>query len=623
MVATVPCKEVLDETIHAALETVLNSQNSEGFWSDCFDTGAMPNAQTAIALYLLGVADAEWTNSLLSQIMSTQRCDGSWSVYPTGEGDLSTTVECYYALQLYGYWDGYKERRSLAEDFILRSGGLKQCRNLTKMFLALGGEISWNWLPSPRLYLLLFSSWFPVGIRDIVTFTRLHVAPMLLLSSMKFVSDKRSEPVLKNLMWTTELHVETLTERRSLSPRMYRPLFRCLKWVLERREADGTVAGYHSSTLLVIFTLRAFGYEENHPDIQNMIHAMRKSLYVSEEAGYGHQQTCDAHVWNTALAVKAILATEELQPIAVENAVCYLASKQQRNFGEWFLKNPRQPGGWAFSSNNTIHPDIDDTVACLEALYPYRMQFEKSWWLGVNWLLGMQNKDGGWSAFDKNCNKRWLEWIPANDMKRTMCDPSTPDISGRVVEFLILHHILPIQDQKILRALRWIRKHQESDGSWFGRWGTTYIYGTWCAVKALVAAEVSSCDDSLRRAKEWLLTIQHIDGSFGESCQSDIQGRFVPLEDGLPTQTAWGLETLLYLYKCEEVRTEKRRIWMACEKATHWLLTHSHNHTWIEEMPTGSAFPGVLHIRYHIYPKVWPLIALSHYRVVASLKGGE
>ncbi|KPV45671.1 hypothetical protein AN477_01820 [Alicyclobacillus ferrooxydans] len=614
----------MDAIIQTALQQLFKSQTPQGVWIDCFDTGAMPNAQTSIALYLLGVSDTDWTNLLLRQILATQRSDGAWSIYPTGQGDLSTTVECYYALQLYGYWDGYDDRQRLAEAFIRQSGGLKKCRNLTKVFLALGGEISWSWLPSPKIYLLLFSKWFPVGIWDIVTFTRLHVAPMLLLSSLKFVSDKPKNSVLTNLMVKSQHYTEKHDVSKQLSPKAHRRLYRCLKWVLERRESDGTVAGYHSSTLLVIFALRAFGYGVDHPDIQNMIHALRRALYLEQETGYCHQQTCDAHIWNTALAVNAISATGvRLQTKAVERAIQYLASKQQRNVGEWFLKNPRQPGGWAFSSNNTIHPDIDDTVACLEALYPYREQFEKSWWIGVNWLLGMQNNDGGWSAFDKNCNRRWLEWIPANDMKRTMCDPSTPDITGRVVEFLIRNHVLPLDDRKIVRALRWIHKHQESDGSWFGRWGTTYIYGTWCAVKALVAAEVASSDHSLSRAKEWLFTIQHLDGSFGESCQSDIQGRFVPVSFGLPSQTAWGLDSLLYLFECEEMAREKEKIWLACEKAVGWLLAHFNGQTWTEDLPTGSAFPGALHIRYHIYPKVWPLIALSHYRSLALTKGGE
>ncbi len=327
------------------------------------------------------------------------------------------------------------------------------------------------------------------------------------------------------------------------------------------------------------------------------------------------------------MAVKSLqICGRSPQSSTIRKAAKYLISKQHHTVGEWVIKNPSQPGGWAFSSNNTTHPDIDDTVACLEALFPFRAEYEQSWWKGVDWLLGMQNRDGGWSAFEKDCNKRWLEWIPANDMKRTMYDPSTPDITGRVVEFLIRYRVLSLNCEKIERAIQWLRRHQETDGSWFGRWGTTYIYGTWCAVKALVAAEISSRDRTMQKAKEWLLGIQHTDGSFGESCQSDLQGRFVPLPEGLPTQTAWGLDTLLYLFEIEESRTERQRLQSACDRAANWLLRSADNGIWYEEMPTGSAFPGALHIRYHIYPRVWPLIALNHYRSASSLfalKGGE
>lgn len=622
-------KNALAHTAHKAVKRLIDSQSMRGCWTDCFDTGSMPDAQTAIYLHLLGVDDPEWTKPLLSRVLSTQRADGSWGVYPGDEGDLSTSVECYYALQLYGRWDNYIERKRLATQFIHRNGGLKRCRNLTKMVLAIGGEIPWSWLPLPKLYLLLFANWSPIAIWDIVMFTRLHIPPMLVLSTLEYVENGDLVPVLGDLIPKRQYYSlrRKARHRRQPSLTTLHRFFRCLTWMLDKREEDGTAAGYHSSTFLVIFALRALGYDQSHPEVQQMLQSLRRSLYVDPETKYCHQQTCDAHVWNTALAVKALLTSgtaPQSQP--VRKAIQYLVSKQHFTAGEWVMKNPSQPGGWAFSSNNTTHPDMDDTVACLEAMFPLRVEYESSWWKGLNWLIGMQNQDGGWSAFEKDCNKRWLEWMPANDMKRAMYDPSTPDITGRVVEFLLRHQVLPLDDTKIHRAIHWLRKHQETDGSWFGRWGTTYIYGTWCVVKALVAAEISSQDQMLQRAKEWLLRIQRTDGGFGESCQSDLQGRFVPLGEGLPTQTAWGLDTLLYLFEVEESHHERFRLSRACQKAANWLLKNADDGTWHEEMPTGSAFPGALHIRYHIYPKVWPLIALNHYQSVEflpGLKGGE
>ncbi|WP_081411728.1 hypothetical protein [Alicyclobacillus herbarius] len=253
----------LDFTIHLAAKRLMESQNAGGFWSDCFDTGAMPDAQTAICLYLLGVDDPEWTSSLLSRILSTQRQDGSWGVYPEDGGDLSTSVECYYALQLYGWWRNHTEEQRLAQEFILRRGGMKRCRNLTKTILAIGGEIPWSWLPSPRLYLLLFSDWFPISIWDVVTFTRLHIVPMLILSSFRYVAKGATTRVLDGLLTPRQRRFALSRNQadggRQPSSTMLRRLSRCIHWMMDKREEDGTAAGYHSSTFLVIFALCALG----------------------------------------------------------------------------------------------------------------------------------------------------------------------------------------------------------------------------------------------------------------------------------------------------------------------------------------------------------------------------
>ncbi|MFD1676755.1 prenyltransferase/squalene oxidase repeat-containing protein [Alicyclobacillus fodiniaquatilis] len=613
----------LDATIRMAVNRLRDGQHVTGCWTDCFDTGVMPDAQTVICLYLLGVDDDDWITILLQRLLEAQRPDGTWGVYPGDEGDLSTTVECYYALQLHGAWSGLPERQAQAKQFILRQGGLKRCRNLTKVILAIGGEIPWRWLPSPRVYSLLFSQRFPVSIFDMVTFTRLHVAPMLLLSSCQFVAAPADGRMLADLMsghlWGRRLQS---FDKRGARRRLSRRMSHCLAWMLAEREADGTTAGYHSSTFLTIFAMQALGFEVGHREIQSAIQAMRKNLYRSPDAAYVHQQTCNAHVWNTALAVRALLvAGEDVQSSVVQKAVQYLLTKQQH--GQQIVRL----GGWAFSSNNTQHPDTDDTIACLEALCLASMTQSAAWSQGITWLLGMQNRDGGWSAFEKDANKRWMEWIPANDMRRAMHDPSTPDITGRVLEFLLRYRVLSVDDPIVRLALQWLHRHQEADGSWFGRWGTTYIYGTWCAVKALLCAQVQSSAPSIAKARAWILRIQHDDGGFGESCQSDLHGHFVPLAASLPTQTAWGLDLLLYLYEAEMDSRMQDELWRACSKAANWLVTHAKAGMWEEEMPTGSAFPGALHIRYHIYPKIWSVVALKHYQTLRQrrfrLKGGE
>lgn len=626
----------LTSLIDVVASRLSNSQNPAGYWSECFDTGHMPNAQTVIYLHFLGIDDAAWTTPLLTEILKSQRIDGSWGLYPLDDGDLSTSVECYYALELYGWWQSVPTMKTLAQSYILNHGGLKKCRNLTKVMLAIGGEIPWKWLPAPKFYLHLFAKTPLIAIWDLVAFTRLHVPPMLVLAASLYVENKGKSPVLGNLIRTRRPNFLQREARMFNKPSARRhvllrtdAMFRCIEWMKGTREVDGTVGGYHTSSFLVLFALRAIGYAKNHREILSVIDKIRQTLFHDAETDYWHQQTCDAHVWNTALAMKALRLTEHhptRTSIELQKAEEYLVSKQQHLIGEWALKNVNPPGGWGFSSSNSRHPDVDDTVACLEALFPSRSRYSSTWWSGVHWLLGMQNRDGGWSAFEKDCDRRWLEWLPANDMKRAMIDPSTPDITGRVVEFLLNHQVLPENDETIVRAVKWLRKHQESDGSWFGRWGTTYIYGTWCVVKALSVCRMPSDDKSIRKSKQWLMSVQHPDGSFGESCLSDLQGKFIPLQVGVPSQTAWGADALLYLYEMEEIESEKSRLWQSATKAVCWLCNQAVEGVWYEEMPTGSAFPGALHIRYHIYPKVWPLVALCHYRALqvgTPLRGGE
>lgn len=605
----------LTSTIRLAVQHLEESQTPSGYWAECFDTGVMPDAQTAIALRLLGVNDVTWTNQLIEKIKMEQRENGSWGVYPGDNGDLSTTVECYYALELYKGWGSNTLQKERAELFIRQQGGLRKCRNLTKIFLAIGREIPWSWLPAPRLYSWLFAKHTPVRIWDVVTFTRLHVAPMLILSSMRFRSSEISTRVLDPFLGKSGRKKLRRELRRSdwSSMSMQHPrLRRCLQFMWQEREQDGTAAGYHSSTFLILLAYQALA-EPFDQSLQSAVRAIKGNLYVEED--FLHQQTCNGHVWNTALAVTALVqAGSSHHSPSIQKAVNYLLSKQHRAVGEWFVKSSVQPGGWGFSANNTSHPDTDDTVACLEAIYPFRNRVSQAWWKGVDWLLSMQNHDGGWSAFERNADKWWLESIPANDMKRAMSDPSTPDITGRVVEFLLRFRVLPRDSERIQKGIRWLLRHQQADGSWFGRWGTTYLYGTWCAVKALSQYECTSEDSAIRNAKAWILSIQLDDGSFGESCTSDLEGRYVPMLKGIPSQTSWGLDTLLHLLEMEESPSAQTELREAADKAVNWLIHQSSQGTWDETFPTGSAFPGALHIRYHIYPKVWPLMALSHYQ---------
>lgn len=608
--------EVLSSVIAQAVDHLSLAQCSDGAWHECFDTGVMADAQTVIALALLGISDADWTNPLLTRIEQQQRVDGSWSVYPGAGGDLSTTVESYYALALHHRFEARPQAQSAARNFILRQGGLKPVRNLTKMFLAVGGEIPWSWLPSPRLYSWLFAKWSPVHVKDLVTFTRIHVSPMLILSALRYVSPLAKEgPFLRDLLRKQDEQEHVPRDNAAILPSglphwLRKRLTLAMNMLSEEREADGTLAGYHSSTFLLLFILQALGYDKKSPQFAVPLQALHSNLYRFSNPERAHQQTCNSHVWNTALAVNTLQSTRMApHSLTLRKGIHYLQSKQHNSANRLL-----HSGCWGFSNDNTSHPDLDDTVAALKALHVPGREHESRWQQGAQWVLSMQNRDGGWAAFERNCHKQWLEWLPANDMRRAMSDPSTADITGTVLEFLLRYGVVPADDERVIRAIEWLCDHQEKDGSWFGRWGITYIYGTWSAIRGLTAAPSSCHQSHLKRAKLWLLSIQRSDGSFGESCDSDLQGAYTALGQGVPTQTAWGLDALVHLLEAEEGSDDHRQLLRAADLASRWLLESGADGRWSDSIPTGSAFPGALHIWYHIYPKVWPLTALVHYR---------
>lgn len=431
---------VVQRIIQKAVTSLLNEQATDGSWQHGFEMGIMPDAQTASFLYLLNYRDPIWIQGLIDRMRETQNTDGSWSPYPDSPGDLSTTVECYYAMTLYDAWDEYPDERLATEQFILRSGGLKACRNLTKMLLAIGGEISWIHLPSPTLYAWLWSDLSPVKMQDIVTFTRLHIASMIIVSAHQYVSPVVSTRKLGHLMAYGSV---IKLQRRSKHKRgMSVPttlLRRCMHYLNSQRELDGTLAGYHSSTFLFLFAQLAMGYELTHPDIRQTVNVIRRSWGCPFGEAKNHQQTCDAHIWNTALTLRAVRdAGLPLSHSNVRSAMRYLVNHQHISQWDAYHQAFTMPGGWGFSSNNTRHPDTDDTVACLEALADASDCNYSQWQLGVQWLISRQNSDGGWSAFDQNCGKRWMENIPSNDMRHAIADPSTPDITARVIEFSLI-----------------------------------------------------------------------------------------------------------------------------------------------------------------------------------------
>jgi sporulenol synthase len=379
------------------------------------------------------------------------------------------------------------------------------------------------------------------------------------------------------------------------------------QYMLDRIEADGTLYSYASATFLMIFALLSLGYNPRHPVIMRAIHGL-KSLQCQTQNTV-HIQNSTSTVWDTSL-ISYALQQAGLPPEHpyIQEAGSYLLSKQHTRLGDW-ARQVRQPvpGGWGFSDINTINPDVDDTTAALRAIrrlgsrsIEYREAFNR----GLQWVLSMQNDDGGWPAFEKNTDNPLLTMLPLNGADAAAIDPSTADLTGRTLEFLGNDARLTTGHPFVRRAVHWLQEHQEENGSWYGRWGICYIYGTWCALSGMLAVGENIEHSSIQRAVNWLLSIQHTNGGWGESCRSDVDKTYVSLSHSTLSQTAWAVDALI---------TAHSQPIPAIHHGINYI-THSLQQIDREAYPTGAGLPGHFYIRYHSYPYIWPLMTLSHYR---------
>ncbi|QSO48843.1 prenyltransferase/squalene oxidase repeat-containing protein [Alicyclobacillus mengziensis] len=606
----------MDIVIEKAMLRILSHQQADGSFGYWCEVTPMSEAVMVIFLHLIGESQHPVIGPLCASIRKRQQETGAWTLYPDQTADLSLTTLAYFALLLSGEPKQAPRMRD-AERIILHHGGLLQTSTFAKVLLAAAGQLPWSVIPVPPLSLISFDPSKPVNLFDVTAPARIHLPSILILSHRQYAVRLPSEMTLAHLV-----HPEHQPPNISIAYPNPSAMEQSKSFLLERMEPDGTWAGYLSATVLASLALRALGFQSTDKLIKKSIHGLMGLLVMnSPQTKVGssvHQQFFTSTVWDTSLSMQALqTAGLSIFHPAMQHAASYLISKQQTRLSDWQYNTPGTvPGGWGFSSDNTLYPDVDDTLSALKALYPYKRQgwWRSEWERGANWLLAMQNDDGGWSPFDRNCNKPYLPLFAPDDLKDTVLDPSTPDITARVLDALgctgILkstrHRPLTVTYAKISnkaeRAKAWLLSQQHPNGSWFGRWGITYIYGTTAAIQGLRWAGVSRGHTALQRAVSWLTEIQRGDGGFGESCQSDEQKTYVPLRTSTASQTAWALMGMC---------SATRELTPPIRKAVGYLLdTACEDGGWQEVYPTGSGVTGQVYLRYHSYPVVWPLMAL-------------
>ena len=646
-----PQQPSLKASIHKTVELLLSHQNDQGYWWYTLEANDTINAEYLFLLEFLQIDNPTLKKAICSWIVKNQNPDGSWALYKFGPGDLSCTVECYLALKINGYAID-SEVLLKAKNFILAQGGIAQIRIFSRIHLALWGLVPWSICPKMPIEFIQMPEWAPLNIYEFSSWARACIVPLLILLAQKktFACPVDLDELYATQKNKTKWHyninnlkkmsyeyafiqidrslslAEKLGTRVKIRPLRKQSLKKCEMYI---REHLDTTEDIFPALFYGILALDSLGFTLEDKHIQKGLTALSSFQIVADPKGDGailpaslhasqtlsgptmiYQQCCVSPIWDTAWSLVALLKAAPLSstdPI-LKSARLLLRHQVTDVKGDWTVKNPQtEPGGWSFEFANKHYPDTDDTIEVLTALnlsdLPYR-ELKEPFQRGLNWLISMQSKNGGFASFDKNNDLKLLNKIPFSDHGACL-DPATPDITGRVIEFLLKTAGLAKSSPIIQNAANFIVQNQEKNGSFWGRWGVNYLYGTWCVLGGLASLNRPEDQAAIQRAIVWLKSVQNSDGGYGEACSSYEAGEFVA-QDSSASQTSWALLGLIAAGQahCEEAK----------RAAAFLLHTQNSDGSWDEEAYTGTGFPGHFYIRYHGYRYYFPLLALAEYR---------
>jgi squalene-hopene/tetraprenyl-beta-curcumene cyclase len=659
----------VSQAVMAAREFMFSIQREQGHWCAELESNSTITSEYILMCQMLGLKEPLKTRGpkLAQYLLSEQKPDGSWSIAHGCDGDISSTAEAYLALRILGL---EQEHPALmrAQSYILRNGGLEKLRIFTRIFFAMFGLLPWNAVPAIPPEAILLPPQAPVNVFALSSWARGTMIPLFIIAHHRPVyalpngkSDKntyldhlwlnpadknvpyaapwtqmilRHGPGFKSFFGIADLFLK-MYERTPINALRRKALDECTRYILTRQEESGDWAGIFPPMMNGVIALTLQGYGLDSDPVRKGIEAIHRFSW-EDESGY-RIQACNSPIWDTVLGTIGMIDSKaDADDPRFEKAMNWVLKHQILvEHGDWKVYRPKLPaGGWAFEYENSWYPDIDDTAAVILALLkqdPKRAESEAVQ-RAVRWVIGMQNRDGGWAAFDVDNDKLFLNEIPFSDMD-SLCDPSTPDVTGRVIEALgfVLSHS-KLMEKEIVpaceKALNYIRKTQELPGSWYGRWGVNYVYGTsnvlcgLARLTSLTSTNVSSHDPMVVRATEWLKQVQNADGGWGESLASYADKRWMGRGESTASQTAWALMGLLaYLPAHDEAIT----------RGVQWLLKTQvpaqasdafegdlpvpspKGKTWDEKQFTGTGFPNYFYLRYHLYRHYFPMMALGRY----------
>ncbi|HEY0162557.1 MAG TPA: squalene--hopene cyclase [Edaphobacter sp.] len=648
--------EKVVDGIRRSKEWLLGQQHPDGYWCGELEADVMLEADYIFMHTLLGTGDPGKMQRALNEILRHQNEDGGWSLYPGGPSNINYGVKSYLALKLMG-WKADHPVMVKAREWVLANGGVVECNTFTKIYLCAMGQYDYDAVPAIPPEIVLFPNWFYFNIYEISSWSRGILVPLSIIYAKKpfkklapeqgidelFVGGRQNANL--HLRWDKKklvswrnffLLCDRLThlfERVHIRPLRKVAIRKAEHWMMERFEKSDGLGAIYPAMLNSIVALRCLDYSLDDPKV---ILAMDEFEKLGIDCPEGtpdyptptfRMQPCFPPVWDTAQAMYALgeAGVDRDDPRMIK-AADWILSKEVRTKGDWAEKVKNvEPGGWYFEFNNEFYPDVDDTGQVLLALnavdHPRERYHYEVCQRALNWIWAMQCKNGGWASFDKDNTKMIFQYIPFAD-HNAMLDPPTVDITGRMLEMLAQYGFTR-KDPRVEKAVQFIFKEQEPDGSWFGRWGVNYLYGTFLVLRGLEAMGVWNHEPAIQQAAEWIRSVQNADGGWGETCGTYDDPNQRGIGPSTPSQTAWAL---LGLLAAGDTRSD------SVAKGVRWLIERQHEDgSWDELVPgrngesyyTGTGFPRVFYLGYHLYKQYFPLLALTTYQRAMTRSAAE
>ena len=624
-------RDDLDIVVEEAREALVDLQRDDGHWVFEFEPDATISAEYIFLQHFLGAIDPELERRIANYLRGIQGADGRWPLFHDGQFDLSATVKAYYALKMAGdSVDAPHMRR--ARELVLSHGGAAESNVFTRIALALFGQVPWRAVPVMPVEIMLLPRWFPFHLSRVSYWTRTVLVPLLVLMALKpqaknprrvdiaelFVTPaegakyhmKATETALGSLFVGIDRLLRA-AEPRFSPDRRRRAIDQAIGFIRLRLNGDDGLGGIFPAMANAVMAFEALGTPRDDADFRTARRAVDK-LLLERDPETTYCQPCLSPIWDTCLGAHALLEAGVAPdgPVMGRAFAWLLEREITETQGDWSWRRPDlAPSGWAFQYWNDYYPDVDDTAVVVMALHradnpAYREAIERA----TRWIIGMQSRDGGWGAFDPENTSTYLNNIPFAD-HGALLDPPTVDVSARCLGMLAQLGYSR-EHPAVRKGIDFLLREQEPDGSWFGRWGVNYVYGTWSALSALNAVGEDLQAPHVRRAVDWLLARQGADGGWGEDCATYWSEQRGMVKASTPSQTAWAL---LGLMAAGEVESE------AVARGAAYLLNAPRDGArWREDLWTGIGFPRVFYLNYHGYAAYFPLWALARYRRMLS-----